>query len=95
MHYLLASVIGYSLGLINSFVLNNSWTFAYAKANPSHYVFTKFVLVNVLSLLLNILTLRYFVDTAHFTPELAQVIAIGTSMFANFLANKFWTFQQS
>jgi putative flippase GtrA len=93
-HYLTASIIGYSVGLLNSFVLNNCWTFAYVKSNSNHYLFGKFVLVNVLSLLLNIITLKYFIDIVLLRPELAQILAIGVSMFTNFLANKFWTFQK-
>ena len=90
-HYLAASFIGYSAGLVNSFFINKKWTFQYVQKSrwPE---FIKFLLVNVAALFINIALLETFVTLFRIIPEISQIIAIGGSTVVNFLGNKFWTF---
>jgi len=92
--YLLASTIGYCAGLINSFVLNRSWTFP-STGVRKEIEFAKFVVVNIVALLINVGMLKCFVGYLNIVPEVGQLLAIGFSMTANFLGNKFWSFQSA
>jgi putative flippase GtrA len=88
---LLASAIGYSAGVANSYVLNRMWTFA-VKTRASTVEFGKFVAVNVAALLLNLVVLEQLTSMG-LTPEVSQVLAIGASLTANFAGNKWWAFR--
>jgi putative flippase GtrA len=90
--YLFASALGYSVGLINSFILNKKLTFK-TKGVRTGAEFVKFFCVNMVALLVNLLALKSFVDYASLIPEVAQVCAIAFSTFVNFLGNKCWTFR--
>lgn len=91
-HYLVASAIGYGVGLINSFMLNRRWTFSITGGRKERD-FCRFVVVNIAALAINIGSLKYLVQDIKIIPEISQIIAIGFSMSINFLGNKFWTFR--
>jgi putative flippase GtrA len=93
-HYLAASVLAYSGGLLNSFILNKKWTFG-AEGSLIQVQFVKFILVNSIALILNLVTLKLLVEDIGMIPEIAQIVAIGFSTMANFVGNKVWTFQSS
>ena len=92
-YYLLASAIGYTLGLINSFLLNKSWTFR-VKQIQNSTAFMKFLAVNMVAFLTNLIALSLLTESYSIYPELAQVWAIALSLFVNFLGNKFWVFSE-
>lgn len=89
-NYLIANVIGYGFGTINSYILNNNWVFK-MKSNKIG-TFIKFLSVNILSLVINSAVLYSMVSILDFNKSIAQVGAIGSGMIVNYLANKFWTF---
>jgi len=91
-NYLIASVVGYSCGLLNSFILNKRWTFKTINVRKD-IEFVKFIIVNVVALAVNIAALRFLVEAMGIKPEISQIAAIGFSLVINFLGNKFWTFQ--
>jgi putative flippase GtrA len=94
MYYLHATVVGYSVGLINSFILNKKWTFKSRNVRKD-MEFAKFIMVNLLALIVNVGALKYFVSLAGLRPEIGQIVAIAFSTITNFMGNKFWTFQAS
>lgn len=89
-NYLIANVIGYGLGTINSYVLNNNWVFK-TKSNKIE-TFIKFLSVNILSLAINSTMLYSMVSILDFNKSMAQIGAIASGMIVNYLANKLWTF---
>jgi len=91
---LLASAAGYLCGLVNSYLMNRRWTF---RVNHRQYAgeFARFLTVNAVSLVVNLLTLKLAVDTARLIPEVAQVLAIGGALLVNFTGNKWWTFRRN
>ncbi len=93
MHYLASSAIGYSFGMINSYVLNRRWTFA-STQEAMKKEFGKFVLVNMLALGANIGALRLFKESFDLSAETGQIWAIGLSLLVNFLGNRHWTFKK-
>jgi putative flippase GtrA len=56
---------------------------------------SRFIVVNVLALLINLLLMRILVRGFAVIPEIAQVAAIAGSYCANFIGNKFWTFREN
>jgi len=90
-HYLVSSAIGYCVGLLNSFLLNKKWTFKTVNVRTD-FEFFKFVVVNMVSLLINMVTLQAAVTLMHLTPEIGQLIAVVFHTCANFLGSKYWTF---
>lgn len=94
MNYLLASAIGYSAGLINSYILNRNWTFR-SNDTDRRREFARFAWVNLLSLGVNLAALKALVVWGGLQPEVAQVLAILFSLVANFAGNRFWTFNSA
>ena len=88
---LVASAIGYCVGLVNSFLLNRSWTFRVV-GDGRRVEFVKFVVVNLIALGVNLALLEVF-TRAGVVPEIGQVLAIGGSMVVNFLGNRVWVFR--
>ncbi|HOV08860.1 MAG TPA: GtrA family protein [Spirochaetota bacterium] len=92
LHYLSATSIAYILATINSFVFNRSWTFeSYGDTNRK---FVKFFIVNILSIIVNSLSMFVLVDLIHLHPWLSQFITICFTMCVNYLGNRFWTFYE-
>lgn len=92
MHYLVAQTIAYSCGMINSYVLNKSWTFKVKnKANPAET--GKFLVVNLVCLCLSYVLLygwNAFVGEYMFIGKVAVTAIL---MVLNYLLNKQWVFK--
>lgn len=93
-HYLVASTIGYSVGLLNSFVLNRKWTFKSKENGVSGELF-RFLIVNLCALMVNLFVLKGCTLFAGIRPEVGQIAAICFSVVVNFFGNKLWTFRHS
>jgi putative flippase GtrA len=85
-----ANVVGYGAGMVNSFVLNKTWTFR-AQGNTLLQMH-RFFILNLLGLLLSTLLLFLFVDLLHGPYLVVWAIATAVVMVLNFYGNKFWTF---
>ena len=81
------------VGLLNSYVMNRAWTFT-VTTRANRIEFGRFVLVNLIALLLNLAVLKYLTSLG-LIPEIAQILAIGASLLANFAGNKWWTFRSA
>lgn len=92
-HYLEASTAGYCCGLLNSFIWNCRWTFAYREG---FYIseLLRFVSVNMLALATSLAEMFFLVSIIELKAGIAQLIAIGFSMWINFVGNKHWTFKK-
>ncbi len=93
MHYLASSVIGYCVGMINSYIFNRRWTFT-SRRGKIKKEFGKFAIVNILALLVNVGSLKFFKEYVNLSAEVGQVFAIGLSLSMNFLGNRYWTFKK-
>ena len=85
-----ANFCGYAVGMVNSFVFNKTWTFR-TQGNTLQQVH-RFLILNVLGLLLSTLLLFVFVDLLHGPHLVIWFISTGIVMVLNFYGNKFWTF---
>ncbi len=92
-HYIVANIIGYGCGLINSFILNKKWTFE-SKRHFSKEIFP-FLLVFGICYVINLLAVIFSVEVFKIHPNIAQLIGIAIYSVSNFLINKYWTFSKS
>lgn len=85
-----ANAIGYGAGLVNSFVLNSRWTFAYQ--GPQLPAVFKFLVVALVAYAANLITvvlsIRYGVDA-----YLAQALGIPPYTLTTYVASKFIVFR--
>jgi putative flippase GtrA len=90
MNYIIANVVAYSFGVINSFYWNNTWVFQ--TRSRSSKVLSKFVVVNLITL--GVTTIILFLLVEHFSLHsiAGQILATGCGMVINFMLNKSWTF---
>ena len=92
-NYLLANIIGYILGVINSHYWNKSWVFQ-VKSNQKR-LFLIFVLVNLGTLGINTTILFVCVHYFYLNSYISQIFATGIGLVFNFVLNKVWTFRNS
>ena len=93
MNYIIANIISYGIGVINSFYWNKSWVFK-EKSNSIN-LFVKFVMVNLITLSCNTLILYGLVDSLSMHSILAQIFATGVGLGINFILNNIWTFKKA
>jgi putative flippase GtrA len=92
LNYMVSNVVGYALGVLNSFYWNKNWVF---KAGPEQkHVFSKFVVVNLITLGVNTLILFGLVELMKIRSFPAQFAATMAGLLLNFILNKKWTFKQ-
>lgn len=89
--YLIAQVLAYSAGVVNSFLLNRKWTFQ-VEGKTTWGEMSGFLLVNLSSLLLSSLSLFILYDTCHMQLWLSKVAATGICMLVNFTASRHFVF---
>ncbi len=89
---LIASGIGYCAGVGNSYVLNRMFTFRHTGA-ASGGQFARFALINGVSLGINLGVMKLLLTGTSLRPELAQIVAIGASLLANFAGSRWWVFR--
>jgi len=91
LHYVTAGIGAFVVAVSNNFALNRRWTFR-ASGEPRTAQASRFLIVSLCGLALNLVLLRVLVAGLG-TPELvAQAIAVACVMPLNFAGNKLWTF---
>lgn len=92
-HHAISSVAGFFAGFIVGFFLNKHYTFGIAGRSVAGEM-TKFLVVNLLSLVANTLMIFAMVDGAGIIPEAGQVAAILVSALVNFSGMRWWVFSR-
>ena len=93
LNYVLANIIGYACGLVNSFIWNKKWTFKSSQHYSKEII--PFLVVFGISYTANLLTVILFVEFINIHPNIAQIIGIAAYSSTNFLINRYWTFSKS
>jgi len=94
-YYMIAQVLGYYAGIINSFILNKFWTFESREINKKTTgQFIRFIIVNALSFGAAFLGLWLLVDNLSVNKYIAKIITIAISQTINFLGYKLWVFRK-
>lgn len=89
--YVAAQVVSYSSGAANSYLLNKLWTFR--SCGLSYAEIVRFVIVNLVSLGISVVSLTFLYDTAGLGLASAKGGATVCALAANFLGNKLWVFR--
>jgi len=89
--YLIALIVGYLAGSLNSYLLNRRWTFraghlAHATVGP------RFAVVQVVAILANLGLLYLFVHQLAIHKILAQAILTVPVLAITFFVNRVWSF---
>jgi putative flippase GtrA len=89
--YVIALLVGYLVGSLNSYLLNRHWTFraghlAHASVGP------RFAIVQVVAIGANAGLLILFVDDLHVHKILAQAILTVPVLAVTFFVNRAWSF---
>ncbi|MCI8649991.1 MAG: GtrA family protein [Anaerotruncus sp.] len=91
MNIYLANVIGYGAGMLNSYLVNRSWTFA-SRDRLLSMQLVRFLLVNLSALALSTLLIRLLTGFG-LGDMWAKLGATGITLVVNFLASRFWVFR--
>lgn len=92
MNFIIANIIGYLLGMINSYIWNKNWVFQVTESYISTYI--KFVVVNIAMLGFNSFCLYILVNIYSLNKLISQIIVVGLGMIINFILTKTWIFAQ-
>lgn len=92
--YLLAQVLAYAAGVVNSYFCNRMWTFRVArKINLPE--FAGFITINGLSLLVSAGLLFILHDVNHLGLWPAKLLATGAGIVVNFMGSRLWVFTEN
>jgi len=87
-----SNVLSYSCGVINSYLFNRTWTFK-VRRRMGLVEFSKFVIVNLITLGISTLILYYFENIMEYHVYISKAIAILFSMIVNFIGSKLLVFK--
>ena len=93
LHYLLAAVAGFLVGVGVGFSLNKNWTFS-SKEARSHEFILHYFSVYTLSMIISLIFLRITVGGLGIPAEIANILAIGITTCTNFIGTKFFVFKK-
>ncbi|MBN9388618.1 MAG: GtrA family protein [Chloroflexi bacterium] len=94
-----ANLISYSCGMLDSYILNRHWVYPETKGQRSHVQLFRFIFINLVGLVLNMVLLLGFevifnalMKNASYSYIPAKIAATGLVFLWNFFANRFWAF---
>lgn len=91
-HYIIASMLGFVIGVFAGYIFNKSWTFNIQEKSPQHIY--KYYIVYTISLFFGLGFLKFLVTVMGLIPEIANLLTIGLTTCTNFTGIKFWVFNQ-
>jgi putative flippase GtrA len=86
----LANIVGYSAGVINSFIWNKIWTFKVKHETAAQ--FSRFLVLNVCCLLFSSASLFLFTDYLGLAYLPIWLVTMGIVTIINFVISKYWVF---
>jgi putative flippase GtrA len=92
-NYVISNMVGYVLGVVNSFLWNKRWTFR--SKGPLGRESVAFGAVFALSYVIQLGGLVLLKEIVHVHVEIAQVLSLVLFSVINFLGNKFISFAQA
>lgn len=91
-NYMVASIIAYSLSIVNSYFWNSRLVFKCENENKKSVVI-KFVILNLIGLSINTLLIGVLVGILELKKIVAMVIVTLLVMCINYVLNKIWVFK--
>ncbi len=93
-YHLLASTAGFIAAVINSYILNKTWTFKVRGTRVTHE-FSRFFVVSLVALMVNLFSMALLVEVLVVNPPSAQLFSIVLTLLINFGGNKWWAFKSA
>jgi len=88
-----SNILGYIVGLINSFFWNRKWTFKnHLKVSATVF---KFIVIFGISYLFQLANLYLLLHFSNINPYICQILSIFVYTILNFILNKFYTFKSN
>ena len=91
-HYVISSLVGFSVAGIFGFIANKVWTFNVRKGNSSKQLLRYIILVGF-SFIASGLVIYILTDLIHIKADLSQLITMVVTAMINFLGCKCWVFR--
>lgn len=89
--YILASALGFIVGIFVSYGLNSIYTFESHTENKKKE-FSGYAAICIFSLILSLCALWFFVEILGINPLIGNILAIGVSTFSNFFGLKLFLY---
>ena len=93
-NYLVALSASWAVGILFSYVLNFTWVFKPEERVQFKARLAKYFLASLVSLLLNLLTLRWLVGLTGYDPFWVQCALMPLIVVFNFSTAKFWSLRK-
>jgi putative flippase GtrA len=87
---LMAHILSYTCGGLNSFLLNKSWTFK--QSGQTSGQLTKFLLLNFLTLMITYGLMAWVYNLLALPMLICKLVAIGGGLVLNFAGSRLWVF---
>ena len=92
-NYTVSQALGYSFGVVNSFIFNRKWTFKDRNANKKTFnEFLQFIVVNLISLIITMVAINLLVKNFNLNVYVSKIIVTIIAQITNFIAYKLWVF---
>ena len=92
-NYTGSQALGYSFGVVNSFIFNRKWTFEDRRASKKTFnELLQFISVNLLSLIITMVAINLLVKSLNLNVYVSKIIVTIIAQITNFLAYKLWVF---
>ena len=93
--YSISQTIGYSFGVINSFILNKKFTFEDRKVSKKTVQeLLQFAIVNVVSLCVTIIAMNVLIVSLNRGVYLSKILVTILAQITNFFGYKLWVFNE-
>jgi len=91
-NFLIASALGYLLGVLLGYSMNRVWTFQHQTKSLLEKL--KYLITYLLSLFIGLFFLKILVINHGFKTEIANIYVILITTILNFLGAKYWVFKE-
>jgi len=91
-YYIIAQCVSYGCGVVNSYLLNRTWTFQ-QQGNKGKYEFLKFTVLNVFTLIVTSFLLTLFHYKFSIPLTYSKVLVTIVSVGLNYIGTRFWVFK--
>lgn len=89
-----AQVCGYAAGMLNSYLINRSWTF-HSQSRFFSLEAVKFLLGNLFVLALSMLPIKLCEDVLRLTRFFTKIVTTCFTLVLNFFISRFWIFRNT
>jgi putative flippase GtrA len=88
--YSVSLIFAYAFGILNSYIWNSKWTFQ--KNSFVWKGFAKFILIYVLTFLINLIILGFTIKIIKINELISQAFALIIAGILSFMGYKYWCF---